>query len=1285
MSGEIARVVKQGVEDVLKPALKDAGKALERATTSVAHGGEKVAENAERAEADISTQFARDARGEAGAAKAAEPHAGSGPGESPSLGNSRRGGQASNGNRRTTTSRDPVDVVSGQMITSATDLELPGLLPLTVRRAYASGYQSGRLFGPGWSSTLDQRIEIDGSGIHFAGDDAQILHYPIPAHEAEPAVPAEGVCWPLFWDREAGRLRIEDPFSGWTYHFETDRAAAVHPISALTDRNGHRIDYLRDDYGRPVEIAHSGGYRVAVDTVHTSGGPRVQALRLLDATNGVLGTTVLSYGYDALGRLTDIINSSGLPDVYSYDANHRITGWTDRNGFGYSYEYDEAGRVTRSAGSDGALDGTIEYDENARTTRITDSLGHTTTVEYDGSGHPTSLTDPRGAVTRTEHDRYGRLLSRTDPLGHTIRYTRNGRDDIIRVDRPDGTSDHIGYNTLHQPVQIETPDGRVRRRSYDERGNLLLATDPAGAVTEFAYDEAGRLTSFVDALGNSTLVVCNPAGLPVSTTDSTGAGATCVRDAFGLPATTTDPLGSVTGHTWTPEGLPLSQSRPDGSSESWTYDLEGNLLMHTDPVGATTSFEYTRFNMVSARTDPDGTRYTFEYDTELQLVRVTNPLGLTWRYRYDSAGRLSSETDFDDRTLDYGYDAADRLISRTNGLGQTVNWELDPLGDPLSKDAAGEVTGYTYDPVGRLLTATSPNAVLSRDYDQVGRLVAETVNGRTAGFGYDRLGRRTERRTPSGSVSAWSYDSVGNPESLVVDGQALAFAHDAAGRETNRRYGSHLTLSTAWDELHRLSGQTLLCGTASAPLLERGFGYRADGNLVEMTDRRTGTRRFELDAAGRVTAVHAAEWSERYAYDGAGNLTSAEVAPGRSATANGGRSYQGTLLKSAGRSRYEHDAICRTVAGSHTTLSGKVRTWRYTWDAEDRLTQVTTPDGARWRYLYDPLGRRMAKQRLTGDGAGADAAQWTEFCWDGSTLIEQTAHAPTLPGPYTQTWEYRGLQPVVQAERLAHAAADDQDEVDRRFFAVITDLVGAPTHLVDFDGSPAWQGEASLWGVPTAPQSGATSTPLRFPGQYYDPESRLHYNLNRYYDPAGARYLTPDPLGLAPAPNPYTYVANPLTWCDPLGLAAGKPDFTQLPLFVLRDGELSSPADIASSRGGPTARKSVPADIRARMTDKQFTENKALDEARLKAAGHSGEEAQGHYQCWRCGHTSTNPADMQIGHRNVPRANGGNLNPENLAVEGAACNSSAQNRGYVTPGKSCAERGGCGAGFGRYD
>ncbi|WP_369303270.1 RHS repeat-associated core domain-containing protein, partial [Pseudomonas sp. N2-5-1-1] len=60
--------------------------------------------------------------------------------------------------------------------------------------------------------------------------------------------------------------------------------------------------------------------------------------------------------------------------------------------------------------------------------------------------------------------------------------------------------------------------------------------------------------------------------------------------------------------------------------------------------------------------------------------------------------------------------------------------------------------------------------------------------------------------------------------------------------------------------------------------------------------------------------------------------------------------------------------------------------------------------------------------------------------------------------------------------------------------------------------------------------------PLRFQGQYFDPESGLHYNRHRYYNPDIGRYLTPDPVKLAGGINTYQYVPNPIGWVDPLGL-----------------------------------------------------------------------------------------------------------------------------------------------------
>jgi len=52
-------------------------------------------------------------------------------------------------------------------------------------------------------------------------------------------------------------------------------------------------------------------------------------------------------------------------------------------------------------------------------------------------------------------------------------------------------------------------------------------------------------------------------------------------------------------------------------------------------------------------------------------------------------------------------------------------------------------------------------------------------------------------------------------------------------------------------------------------------------------------------------------------------------------------------------------------------------------------------------------------------------------------------------------------------------------------------------------------------------------TPLRFPGQYFDAETDLFQNWNRYYDPSIGRYLQPDPLNLGTFRRGMAAMINP--------------------------------------------------------------------------------------------------------------------------------------------------------------
>ena len=84
--------------------------------------------------------------------------------------------------------------------------------------------------------------------------------------------------------------------------------------------------------------------------------------------------------------------------------------------------------------------------------------------------------------------------------------------------------------------------------------------------------------------------------------------------------------------------------------------------------------------------------------------------------------------------------------------------------------------------------------------------------------------------------------------------------------------------------------------------------------------------------------------------------------------------------------------------------------------------------------------------------------------------------------------------------------------------------------------SVVWRWEGEAFGNTAAEELAGFSINLRFPGQYFDVETDLHYNQQRYYDPQLGRYITSDHIGLEVGLNTYIYVAaDPITSIDITG------------------------------------------------------------------------------------------------------------------------------------------------------
>ncbi|MDG9708226.1 DUF6531 domain-containing protein [Streptomyces sp. DH10] len=1014
---------------------------------------------------------------------------------------------------------DPVDMATGEVVMSATDVSLPGVLPLALERHHRSSVRTGRLFGVTWMSTLDQRLELDSTGVRFDAADGMVLHYPVP--EADAAVfPVVGPRWPLTWDGSSGgEIVVRDTEAERMLHFRSLPGCRTDELllAAISDHNGNMMTVCYGPGGDLRELVHSGGYRLGV----TCQSGRVTELTLLSHPEQ---PTLVRYDYDGQGNLAEIHNSSAQPLRFAYDSHRRITGWQDRNGVWYRYVYDDQGRCVRTRGAEGVLNSDIAYESDGSRTLFTDSLGHTTVYDFNDWYQLVTETDPLGGRTHRTWDDHDNLLTITDALGRTTAYAYDELGRATTVTRADGRRLSVDYHELGMPERITHADGAQWQQTFDAAGNRTAVVDPAGGVVRYTYDDHGGLASVTDETGNTTEFVCDAAGLPVRVVSPLGETTSYRRDAFGRPVEIIAPGGAFTRLEWTIEGRPTRHIDPLGSQWSWTWDGEGNCLSRTDAAGAVHRYEYGPFDALRAQTNPDGSRFEFERDTELRLTAVTNPLGASWRYSYDAAGRLIQETDFDDRTVRYVHDAAGQLTARVNSLGQQIHYVRDVLGRIREKDAAGARTTFAYDLSGRLVQAVGPDAELTFERDPLGRILTEVCDDRVSRYAYDPLGRMVWRRTPSGAESRYDYDPVGRPVSLLAGDHRLDFTYDATGREAQRSLTAGIVLGHSWDAAGNLRNQA--ANSQDRTLWQRTFSYRDDHHLTSIADDRLGTTTFGLDPLGRVTEVERPTGRENYAYDAIGNQLIADWPEHHEAL--GEREYLGTRVARAGRTRYEYDGAGRTVLRRARTLSGRTSTWTYAWDAEDRLIAVTTPDGTRWRYRYDPLGRRVAKQRLTAEGKVDEEVRFT---WHDATLVEQTGGGASDDAEReVLTWDYRDQHALTQRRRLS------QQDVDSRFYAIVTDLVGTPTELIDEAGAIAWQARSTLWGVSEGRMDGTVDMPLRFPGQYHDPETGWNYNYQRHYDPAIGRYTTPDPLGLEPDPNHYGYVDNPHSWIDPLGL-----------------------------------------------------------------------------------------------------------------------------------------------------
>ena len=201
----------------------------------------------------------------------------------------------------------------------------------------------------------------------------------------------------------------------------------------------------------------------------------------------------------------------------------------------------------------------------------------------------------------------------------------------------------------------------------------------------------------------------------------------------------------------------------------------------------------------------------------------------------------------------------------------------------------------------------------------------------------------------------------------------------------------------------------------------------------------------------------------------------------------------------------------------------------FTWDAANRLNTIASGKGSSAvsaSYLYNGLGQRLLKT----------ANVLTNAPW--RYVYDEAGH---LIGEYDKNNAAR--QETVWLDDTPVVVVKQTAPSTQTIYFVQADHLNTPRVILNSTNTPIWRWDNSdAFGVGLPDEDPDKDTVKfeynpRFPGQYFDKETNLHYNGFRDYEPRTGRYVEADPIGLAGGLNLYAYVeGNPINKVDPLGL-----------------------------------------------------------------------------------------------------------------------------------------------------
>lgn len=898
----------------------------------------------------------------------------------------------------------------------------------------------------------------------------------------------------------------------------------------------------------------------------------------------ITGEPLQVISYNERGLPIEQQTIAGERTTYKYNSNgvieeeccYAITGEITQK----IYTYDRLGRLIRKVvSSDNGIvvEDNYRYDYQGRVIARADRWGNETLYSYDALGrltevsYPQVLNDFEEIITPREtftYDVQDRLISATDCNGWTTIYSYTFWGKPQTINYADGTSELYLYSSDGLCTEMRQRDGIKKKYVYDGLGNMLAeerwANDVLLETTTHTYN-AWQRTSSTDPQGRTTYYALDGSTALLSEDTTLTAYSDAAKQTLTLQHSSNDSLSAPITYT-----IPLSGKGVE------CKDAAGALLQLIDlpdkeNLHITASPEYNTIGQIITYyifCDKEGIK------TYIYLDALDRPERMMkedcWgqclskvEWRYDAGGNKTQEKHWlnaaDDNT-----DAAASLYK--------ISWRWGPCKQLLSLiESGGEqqrTTHYAYNCRGLLERLINPDGTeIFYDYDAGARLIACRSSDGAIDYRYShnllgqcieaidlvRGGRVDRSYTPEGQI-AWEkqqgnfelfnrYDAMGRREEMnFSDGSGIRYEYVGMNLSAVHRLGSDGAVCysqryTAYD----IAGRPL-----SIELPENGgkieYSYNAKGCCTRIFSPNWQENLSEnlMDSRGRPLQIEykdsTGSYKQTYSYGTTGQLIEENSAlmrydslGNRLSNEAEASSYDGLLqLIRQGDSTFSYDAN-----GNLSQIRCKDGVTHLKYDPLGHLIAVILPEGGRCCYSYDALSRRISSRRYLESGELIDQIN---YVYDGEYELGEWDCS-------SAAWQLLRIPGYCNGFATDNAMAF---AIERKgaLFAPIYDRLGNISCLINAVTGDVEQcyrytafGKRAVYsGSGTLLEEKEALIPWGFSGKRLDGETGFLYFGQRFYSPAIARWLTPDPLGYCDGPNRYIFVHNdPLRLVDPTG------------------------------------------------------------------------------------------------------------------------------------------------------